>query len=105
VIYIPERKNKTRAKEGEMPLTEAERRFLEPAIADYLKVRSMHTGEFEASDALKARIKSIRPDMPAEAISTALGKSEPLSTIVVAGKVVDFKFHVDDMLRKLGLWL
>jgi hypothetical protein len=88
-----------------MGLTEQEKRFLEPTIIDYLIARSKHTGEFEASDALYSQIKSIRPDMSEEAINTAIGKSEPLATTVVAGEMVDLRFHIGDMLEKLGIWL
>ncbi len=86
-----------------MPLEEKEKELLEPGIIDYLKARSISPNkEIEAVDALGACIRSIRPDMSPEAISTAIHQSEPNATIVIAGEMQDLKSHINDMLEKLS---
>ena len=86
-----------------MPLKEKEKELLEPGIIDYLKARSISPNkEIEAVDTLESHIRSIRPDMSPEAISTAIRESEPNSTIVIAGEMQDLKFHINDMLEKLS---
>jgi len=86
-----------------MPLNESEKEFLEPGIIEYLKARSISSDkEIEAVDALKSQIRSIRPDIRPEAITTAIGESEPNSTMVIGGEMQDLKFHRNDMLEKLS---
>ena len=65
-----------------------------PKINEYTKNPLTH--------ALGAYIRSIRPDMSPEAISTAIHQSESNATIVIAGEMQDLKSHIIDMLEKLS---
>lgn len=89
-----------------MTLKEKEKELLEPGIIDYLKARSMSgKNQIAAADSLESLIQSIRPDLSSEAIQTAMSKSEPNATIVIAGEMQELKSHTNDMLKKLDIWM
>lgn len=89
-----------------MALDEKENQILRSAIFDYLKVRSKPgDAQNEALDTLKLKIRKIRPKMEFNAITAAIYRSEPESTISLNSELQDLEFHIQDMLKNLNIWL